>query len=582
MLSFAKIICGVVSVGTMLILLTCNSRSTSATLSQPGVAGVGTMCAPTPPQLDLPPGKDGHLVPLLPGLDVYRYPISTANELAQRYFDQGFILNYGFNHAEAARSFQEVTRLEPEHPMGYWGLAYVLGPNYNAPMFPDVLGAAREAVAKANMFSYRATPKEQALIDAITQRYPPDLETDPQPYYQAYADAMRRAMREFPDDVDIATMTAEALMDLHPWDLWETDGRPKPWTPEILEIIEGVLARQADHPQAMHLYIHAVEASRTPERALAAAHRLRYRVPGAGHLVHMPSHIYIRTGRYHDGTLANERAVRVDSSYLELCAEAGVYTLGLVPHNWHFLAACAALEGDGAKALRASRQMVERAVDLERMYEPEWATLQHFYSIPWYIMVKFAMWDAMLAAPEPDPKLVYPSAIYAYAQAMAHLHRGDLAAARRKLAQVEAAERDPAVAEQTIWDINPVTDLIAIAKFVVQGQLADREGNFAAAEAAYQAAIELEDGLNYNEPPDWFFSVRHYYGDLLLRNERYAAAESVYREDLVNFPANGFALNGLRIACSRQGKKDEADQARLRFTEAWQWAAVELTTSIVE
>lgn len=539
------------------------------------------LCGPVSPDLNTAPGKDGRLAPLFEGLDVYHYPITTDSKLAQKYFDQGFMLNYGFNHAEAARSFQEAARQDPECAMCYWGLAYVLGPNYNAGMEPEVLIPANEALIKAKMYSHKATPKERALITALGKRYPKALGIDPQPYYEAYADAMRKVHQQYPGDLDIAVMTAEALMDLHPWDLYTKAGEPRPWTPEITGLIERVLEKESDHPQGMHLYIHAMEASNDPEKALAAANGLRNRVPGSGHLLHMPSHLYINTGHYHEGSLANERAVKVDSVYVEACHAAGIYPLGYYPHNWHFLAACAALEGHSERALEASRYMAEYTVDQDLMTAPGLATLQHYYSIPWYIMVKFAMWDEILAEPQPDENLRYPEAVWRYARGMAFANQGDFAKAKTELAIIKEIEKDSTVQEMTIWDINPIIDVIAIAKLVLSGEIAFRAGKLDRAVEDFTKAVALEDQLNYNEPPDWFFSVRHLLGAALLANQQYAEAEAVYRKDLQELKRNGWALMGLYQSLKKQGKMEAAKVAQKQFKEAWKHADVDLNSSVL-
>ena len=539
------------------------------------------LCGPVPADLNTAPGKDGRLVPLFEGLDVYHYEITTKSKLAQKYFDQGFMLNYGFNHAEAARSFQEATRQDPECAMCYWGLAYVLGPNYNAGMEPEVLIPANEALVKARLYSSKVTPKERALINALSKRYPKALDIDPQPYYEAYAEAMRDVQKSFPDDVDITVMTAEALMDLHPWDLYTKSGEPKDWTPEIVNLIEDALGKVPNHPQAMHLYIHAMEASNIPEKALEAADRLRDRVPGSGHLLHMPSHLYINTGHYHEGSLANERAVKVDSAYVEACHAAGIYPLAYYPHNWHFLAACAALEGRGERALEASRYMADYTVDQDMMTQPGLATLQHYYSIPWYIMVKFAMWDKILAEPQPAEQLRYPEAVWRYARGMAFANQGDFTQAKSELTRIQEIEKDSSVQEMTVWDINRIVDLVTIAKLVLSGEIAARQGKPGEAVQFLQEAVALEDQLNYNEPPDWFFSVRHLLGAALLDHNQPALAEQVYRKDLEELKRNGWALMGLYQSLQKQGKTGEAAKVKKQYEEAWQFADVALTSSVL-
>lgn len=561
--------------------ISCKTTTSPNPISTSAPSKTVSLCGPTVADLNTAPGKDGKLAPLFEGLDVYHYPITTKSKLAQQYFDQGFILNYGFNHAEASRAFREAIRQDPDCAMCYWGLAYVLGPNYNAGMEIDILATANEAIANAQLRMHTVTPKEKALISALSKRYPKSKTEDPAPYYEAYANAMRAVWKKYPKDADIAAMTAESLMNLHPWDLWNKDGSPQPWTPEIVRMIEAALALDPTHPQAMHIYIHAMEASPYPEKALQAANELRFRVPGAGHLTHMPSHLYINTGHYHEGTLANERAVKIDSAYVESCSAAGIYPLAYYPHNWHFLAACAALEGKGKRALEASQYMADFVVNQELMYQPEWGTLQHFYSIPWYIMVKFAMWDEISKTPAPDSKLVYPTAIWHYAQAMAATAAGDFESAAYNLNYLKKASQDTTLAKMTVFDINSLGDLTKIAQLVVQGEIAHRKGNFDAAIPYFTKAIELEDQLNYNEPPDWFFSVRHLLGDVLLKAKKYAEAEKVYREDLDELRENGWALMGLYQSLHHQGKTSEALQVKQRFNVAWQWADVDLSSSVL-
>lgn len=554
-----------------------NSKNSNAAQNTDPIS----LCAPTSADLNTEPGKDGRLAPLFAGLDVYHYPITTTSKLAQKYFDQGFVLNYGFNHAEASRAFREAIRQDPDCAMCYWGLAYVLGPNYNAGMEGDMLSAANEAVSMAQLKMHKASAKEQALISALAKRYPKEKGVDHTPYNQAYADAMRSVLKQYPKDVDIAAMTAEALMNLHPWDLWSKSGEPQAWTPEIVEILESALAQDPDHPQAIHLYIHTMESAPNPEVALEATNRLRFLVPGSGHLLHMPSHLYINTGHYHEGSLANERAVKVDSAYVEACHAAGIYPMAYYPHNWHFLAACAALEGRGERALEASRYMADFVVDQEAMRDPSLATLQHYYTIPWYIMVKFAMWDDILNEPKPDQALKYPFAIWTYARGMALAAKGDFVGAQEALKTISAIEKDESIQEMTVWEINKITDLVRIARLVVAGEIARRQGNYKEAIAQFGKAVAYEDQLNYNEPPDWFFSIRHLLGDVLLKDKQYLEAERVYREDLKELRNNGWALKGLYQSLENQGKVSEAKSVLKRFKESWQWANVELESSVL-
>jgi tetratricopeptide (TPR) repeat protein len=392
---------------------------------------------------------------------------------------------------------------------------------------------------------------------------------------------MREVMHGYPDDPDIAAMAAEAQMDLHPWDLWGRDGTPKPWTPEILKIIEGIRAKHPTHPQAAHLYIHATEASGNPEQALIAARMLELRVPGSGHLLHMPSHTYINTGHYHEGSIANERAVKEDSTYVSACHEAGIYPLAYYPHNWHFLSACAALEGRGDRALEASRYMSEFVVDKELMYVPQLAALQHFYSIPWFIMVKFAMWDDILREPAPNAGLIYPTAIWNYAQGMAHAAKGNYDKAAQNLKYIRDAAMDTNIINLKIWDINSVVEIVKLAEQVLQGEIVRRQGHYDIAARFFSQAVELEDNLKYQEPPDWFFSIRHHLGDALLKASRYAEAEEVYRTDLKELKNNGWALMGLYQSLKGQGKMAEAEVVLLKFKEAWKYSSLKLESSVI-
>jgi tetratricopeptide (TPR) repeat protein len=565
-----------------LVFVFYNACSRRAPLPPSTAGSKINFCGSANAALDAPPGRDGRITPLFKGLNNISYRITTKSPLAQKYFNQGLLLAYGFNHAEAARSFQEAANQDSECAMAYWGLAWTLGPNYNFGMDKTVLPRALDAISKAKACMHKASAKEQALVSALEKRYPPNPETDPRPYYEAFAEAMRILMAQYPDDVEITIITAEALMDLHPWDLWQKDGAPQPWTPEIMSLVDKAYAQKEDHPQALHLAMHAYETSPFPEKALAKADRLRFLTPGAGHLTHMPSHLYINTGHYHEGALANERAVRIDSQYVESCHEAGVYPLLLYPHNYHFLTACAALEGRGARALSASLHMKNHIVDQKKLSDPALrATLQHFYSIPWYIMVKYAMWDKLLAEPKPADSLPYPQAIWHYGLGMAYAGKGDLRRADDHLKHLDKLETMPVLKEMGIWDLNKAHDIVRIAQAVLRGTLADKKGDFNGAIAQLAKAVEYEDNLMYQEPPDWFFSVRHALGDVYLRAGRYAEAEATYRKDLTRWKENGWALKGLTLALQKQGKNAEAEQVQKRFEAAWKWAEVRLNGSVI-
>jgi tetratricopeptide (TPR) repeat protein len=541
-----------------------------------------SFCGPTKAVLNTPPGFDGTLVPLFAGLtENFTYPITTKSKVAQKYFDQGLILAYGFNHAEAARSFKEAARQDPDCASCYWGLAYVLGPNYNAKMNNDLLIEAEEALANARLRANKCSPKENALIIALSKRYPKNTKDDPKPFYIAYADELKKVSEKFPDDHDIAALYAESLMDLHPWDLWFKTGEPQSWTPQIIDIIEGILRKNPKHAQAVHLYIHATEASNNPERCLPFANTLRTLIPGSGHLVHMPSHTYINTGHYHEGALANERAVQIDSNYIEACHAAGVYPLGYYPHNWHFLAACAALEGRSKKALEASQFLANYIADKGIMTQPDYLFSQTLYSTPWYIKVKFSMWDKILADPKPNDTLLYPLAAWTYAQGMALAATGKAQKAQECLAILKKLELDTTIAKIVLTDSSKATAIVAVAKSVLEGEIAYRKGDLNTAITLFHKAVEKEDNLYYSEPRDWLFSVRHSLGRVLIEAGQYVEAEKVYKEDLKKHKENGWALIGLYQALSKQSKKAEAQLVKMRYEKAWQYADVPLMNSVL-
>lgn len=522
--------------------------------------------------------SSGKRAPLFEGLDGINFPITTKNPEVQKYFNQGLMLSYAFNHAEAARSFYEAIRLDSSCAMCYWGYALVLGPNYNAGMEMDNIQRAYEASQRAVQLSESLTQKEKMLIMALSMRYDSVQTEDRSWNDESYAFTMGSVYLVFPDDPDVAALYAEALMDQHPWDLWNRDGSAKSWTPEIVNVLEKTLKKNPTHPGANHFYIHAVEASSTPERAMASADLLRDLVPGAGHLVHMPSHIYIRTGRYHEGTLANQKAVEVDEEYISACHAQGVYPLAYFPHNYHFMAATAALEGDKTTAIMASRKMREQ-LNAELLRDPDWGTLQHYYSIIYYVMVKFGMWDEILMEVVPDAELPYPRAILEYAKGMAFLSKNNLPEAKKHLQTLVTLSKDTLAQKVSIWEINSASDLMAIAIHVLHGEILNREGNGQMAIEELKKAIAIEDQLQYNEPPDWFFSVRHNLGSVLLENKMYPEAEKVLREDLVKYPLNGWSLIGLNLSLQFQNKIEEAKQTDLQFEKAWKYSTVAIKTS---
>ena len=529
-------------------------------------------------QLALLAADDSQRVaPLLEGMGEHHHPITTDNPMVQRFFDQGLVLAYGFNHAEAARSFREAIRLDPDCASCYWGLSYVLGPNINSMMDASDLPEAWNALQKALEHKDRASPKEQAFIEALSKRYTADAPEDRSHLDWAYAEAMGDVARRFPADTDAATLHAEALMDTTPWDYWLENGDPKPETIEILATLDAVLEEDPNHPGANHFLIHAVEVW-YPERGIEAADRLGAVVPGAGHLVHMPSHIYLRVGRYHDASEANLAAIEADDEYVTACRRQGMYPVMYMPHNHHFLWAAASLEGRSQLAIETAREMASRQ-DADKMRQPGYSTVQHYWITPLYAMVRFGRWQEILQVSSPDPDLIYPIGVWHYARAMALIRTQDLDAAARELASLTKVLADPSLASITVWDLNGAASLLAIAKEVVVGELATARGDLEIGIRHLEAGVELESKLNYDEPPTWHAPVRLNLGAVLLQANRPAEAERVYREDLEIYPDNGWALIGLQQSLEAQGKNLQAREVEQLYAKAWQHADLKLTSS---
>ena len=518
-------------------------------------------------------------VRLQENLGGHSYLISTSVPMAQRYFDQGLILAYGFNHAEAARSFREAVRLDPNCAMCYWGEALVLGPNINAPMDLVAIAPAYAAVQNALALIEKVTNKEQALIQAVATRYGKDIVEDRNNLDTAYAEAMRKVSKQFPDDVVIGALLAESLMDLHPWNFWTRQGMARPWTLEIIKTLEKALQQDPNNPLANHLYIHTMEASPTPEKALPSAERLAALVPGSGHLVHMPGHIYIRIGRYRDAALANKQAVKVDQEYLNHSHTESIYTAAYVPHNYHFLWAAAAKTGQQALAMEAARDTAAK-VNPEAMRDPGFAgTLQHFWLMPLYTKALFGQWTQILEMSAPPADLLYPNGIWHYARGLAFLRQGKTELAQQEHHQLEKISQDPTVMKLTIFDLNAITNIIMIAEAILAGEIEASEGHYDVAVTHLTQAVELEDDLNYTEPKDWYLSPRQVLGAVLLQAGRATEAEEAYRNDLKHHPQNGWSLYGLFKSLYAQEKSDEAMKVKQEFEKAWADADVTLVSS---
>ena len=535
-------------------------------------SGLGSGCAWGPKS-----SPDLEAAPLLDGLGNHHYPISTEDPLAQRLFDQGLTLAFAFNHQEAARSFRHAARLDPDCAMAYWGVALVLGPNINAPMDAADVPEAVEASERALELADRVTPKERALIEAVAKRYAFPPPEDRSSLDQAYADAMRNCARAYPEDDEIATLTAEAIMDLSPWDYWDKRLEPHPATLEILDLLETVLGRTSSHPGANHLYIHAVEYGR-PELGIGAAKRLETLLPGAGHMVHMPSHIYIRVGEYHEGSLANERAVLSDDAYVTQCRQQGIYPLAYVPHNHHFLWAFLTLEGRRERALKAANELAKR-VDPEMMRTPGLETLQHYWITPLYAQVRFGEWEEILQAPAPPSDLEYPNGVWHYARGMAFVRTGRLDEAESEWKALSEIVERPLMSRLRIWEINTFGSVLQICAEALAGELALARGDTENAIRLLEEGVAHQDSLKYNEPPDFHYPVRQSLGAAYLAAGMPEKADAVYRADLQEFPENGWSLFGLEQSLRAAGRDDDADGVHTRFERAWSWSDVELTSS---
>ncbi|SKA26790.1 hypothetical protein [Novilysobacter spongiicola] len=552
------------AVATCLAATACTTRDDVAA-TQPSVS---------PPEAAL-------LTTLLDGLGDHSFPIDSDHPQVQRWFDQGLMLAYGFNHDAAERAFVRATELDPECAMCWWGAAYVLGPHVNAGMDPVDNDDAWQRTQKALELVPKADARAQAFIQALAARYadaPPDDRTA---LDRAWADATRQLTASRPDDLDAAVLHAEALMDLQPWSYYDEQHQPVGHTREIVSTLESVMARNPDHPGALHLYVHAVEASDAPERGAAAADRLRDLVPGSGHLVHMPAHIYARVGRWHDAVIANQRAVEADDAYLALCGAnaRGVYPLGYVPHNHHFLWFAASMEGASGIARGAATTTAERIIGTGMLREPGFEGLQHYWMTPVFDHVRFGRWEEIAAMPNPAPDLPYVTAIWHYAQGTAAARQGRTDDARAHLSALRPLAADPAMDRMMVWERYPLAHAVRIAERSLTAGLARATGDANKEIAALREAVTIEDRIPYDEPPGWHAPTRHALGAALLDAGEAAQAEVVYREELRRNPGNGWSLQGLARSLEAQGRRREADGATTEFETAWSNADVELVAS---
>ncbi len=509
----------------------------------------------------------------IPDLGEHQRAVTTKSADAQAFFDQGLALTYGFNHDEAARSFAKAGTLDPSCAMCWWGAAYTLGPNYNIPMLPDRAAAAWDALQRAQKAASGTTPVEQALIAALARRYAGPEYVDPeamQPFNEAYADAMREVAHRFPGDHDVQVLFAEAMMNVNPWKLWTPEGEPAPGTKELVAALERVLAENPDHPGANHYYIHAIEASDHPEKAEASADRLASLIPGAGHIVHMPAHIYQRIGRYADASAANRSAIVADRRYLDLVEPPGYYPFYL-GHNYGFLAYSASMQGRSGEAIEASRKS---AAQIPRDIVCGMPGMDFFLSEPILVLVRFGRWQELLAEPKPDPKYEVLTALWHHGHGMASAATGKLDDARADHRAIENIRKT--VPEALLAGLNSGRDVLALAAKVLEARIADAEGSPEAI-ALWESAVKLEDGLAYNEPADWFYPTRHYLGAALLDAGKHDQAIAVYEADLERNPHNGWALFGLWKAQQAAKRKSDAKKTAAKFERAWEDADIELT-----
>lgn len=515
---------------------------------------------------DLPAGTSAP-PPLMSGLGAVRHPISTRNPAAQRYFDQGLALTYGFNHEAAIGAFRAAQELDPQCAMCFWGEAYAHGPNINAPMDPRANDRTLAVLKRAMALRGQASPREQALIEALGTRYSADPNADRPALDKAYAAAMEAVAQRFPKDDDIAVLAAEATMDTQPWDYWEADRRtPKGGIGPAIAAVERVLARNPDHPQAIHLYIHLMEASAMPEKAEPFADRLaKPLVPAAGHLVHMPGHLYYRLGRFRDAIAVNVAAAKADEAYLRTGGTAGVYRYGYYPHNVHFIVTSAQMGGDKTTALDQARRL-QSILGIDTALALPW--VQVIYAAPSFVHAQFSAPDEILRQPMPDARMPYVVGMWRYARAVAHAARGDASAFEAELAKLRRL-RTTADFKAMVDAAVPAPDLLQLAEHVARGRRAFALGRPDEAARHYRAAIEIEDRIPYMEPPFWYYPVRQSLGAAQLAGGDAGAARQTFIEALARYPNNGWALYGLAEAQRRLGDDAGRRGTLVAFRRAW-------------
>jgi tetratricopeptide (TPR) repeat protein len=519
------------------------------------------------------PAKEPAPAVLEAGLGDINHPVSTNNPEAQKFFNQGLGFIYAFNHAEAINSFKQAAKLDPQLAMAYWGIAISLGSNYNVPADGPALVQAYSNLQKAIELAPKASEHDRAYIDALSKRYSSDVSADKHKLEVDYKNAMGELSKNYPDDLDAATLYAESMMNLRPWHLWTLDGKPEENTLEIVSVLESVLRRNPNHSGANHYYIHAVEASTNAERALPSADRLGQIAPNAGHLVHMPSHVYIRTGDYYKAAKANVDAIAVDRNYIAKSGNNGLYPAMYYNHNIHFLAAASAMNGRYADSIKSARELEANVKPVVKAMP----MLEMFLPYPLVSMTRFSKWDEILKEPQPDASLKITTGFWHFARGSAYASTKQVDKAEAELAALQAV--DKTMTDEVRMFNNPAANVLKIAELELAGRIALAKGDKKAGVDLLTQAVAAEDATNYSEPADWDLPVREVLGSVLLANGDYAAAEKVFRAEILRQPRNGRALFGLAESLRKQGKEGAAKSVQAEFEKAWQYADTKLSVN---
>lgn len=523
-----------------------------------------------------PKTATGPLSPKLSGLGDYKFAVTTDNAESQYFFDQGFRLWVGFNHSEAMRSFKEAIRLDPDNAMAYWGWALSLGRNLNLPMLVNSKEQANYAIGMALSLKDKVSEREADYIDALAARYSTDLSIPNEVLDEAYVVAMEKLMNKYPDDPDASVLFAGAAMNAQPWDYWNLDGSTKGRTEQVIDALEKVLEKHPNHAAAMHYHIHISESMR-PEIAEGSADNLAPQLPGAGHLIHMPSHIFMRVGRYQDAYDINIEAAKVDENYIAQCNAQGLYPLAYYPHNLHFLAWSSMYTGRSGESIAAAWKVKDRVEAGSR--SNTWGLNETFRSQPIFVMTRFGMWDELLKVEKPFMRAQFMTGIWHYGRALAHLHKGNMSEAEKETASLSSLVDKMSEGQPGYSNFEDAGGLLTIALQVVEGEMASKKGDFDKAVFHLSSAARMEDSLAYNEPPSWYFPTRHILGAILLDAGRPVEAEVVYWDDLKHNPENAYSLYGMYQALTAQKKDELAEEFMNRYNKMWANSDVKLTSS---